>query len=1771
MNLTKLRYTNCHLHSHFSNLKMLDAYWTIDQIIARCKKIWYTAVPLTDHGSVSGHIQLIRKCKEEWLKPIPGCEMYVVDDLEEMKKARDMVPAKKSEEQETDEYQTYKEDIKAKARRKMHFNVLPKNQAWLLAIWELVTQSWTDWMYFKPSIDWKALEKHKENLWLWTACESGPLGRSLEHEKFLGTRKIEEIKFEFEEEKEELENELFLLKKNLVDWSNLELDDKILKVEETIREKESNLEKQTKEITIEWKKKAEESLKKKLLELKEMFWENLYVEMIPIYDERANWIYLLTYKVAKELWVLIVATNDSHYPEKKDSKYQDVLYCTNLRRSNSTIMFNDPERKRYSPELFYIHSAEEMFHEMVSCFPTIPEEDIYEMINNSQIIVDWTELVVEPKVPAVAYREINDIEGTKWTNLYAKLVELLEYGWKFREFDKLDGVTQKKYSDRMRREIWVISNKGYIDYFLIMRDIMNWCDTDRPFIENYDKWYELNWEHFYPWKEKKELYQELLNNTNLLSLKTPIATWIARGSAGWSIVTYLLQITNINPMPWKLLFERFLDYTRGDVYYKLNFESYSKPQFLKDYPEENLERIRELEKKYKPLLKEKKELLIWNKKTWVIWTNSWYHWLQFTRENWLLMHNQKFSREKEYFYTILDKYINWEIKQSNTNSENSLLAWNLGITTKEPNWDFVVNLTDIPDIDADFEDSRRDLVYLYLIHRYGIHNSCRISTYGEIKDKSGLDMLVRIFWEKDPYDEKWEKTKPEILKDIKDLKERIEEYKKENDIKSTAAIKWKDVKYFLDVYNRGEDWKILEPLEINKDENWNIIYWDYYWAKYCADKYSWIWEFWESMFWQVIAMWQHAAWMIVHNKPIVQYWAMYSNKDKQTWEMIPVIAWDKVESESMGLMKLDILWLNTCWNLREVNELVEKRHWFKHHWQRIPKVFEDEKTIDLLHKGDVSWLFQLEGGTMLWLTKHISPNNLEDVVMINAWGRPGPLEYIHSLKYKEKKEVMMKAKENWIEDITLEKYIIPVNINWNEKEEELNKLLKRNKEIKIENEEKLKRNQILEKEYKDKLLKIARKIPLEKREDNHEMFIPFYFNNEIYKEITKERYWLIIYQEDIMAISRRMCLYDDKMVWKIRKMVWKATYGWLDDLEWDFIWRLINNAGLTPENAKNLWDYIKGFWTYCFNKAHAEAYAMLAWIQGYYKANYPLEFYAWTLKTLPENSEDKINLLLKDYKIHWYDLLAPDINLSKTNFEINKDLETWKEAIRVWLLYIKWLGWKQAEEIIRKQPFEGYKDFIKKIDKRIVNAWVRQICKDIWLFNNVWGAPLIEEKLVPAIEFIEFIWDFPEVFQDLINNYSHENLNDLYLQFWVKEDKLPIDLSTKNNDTKLTLDFYKKIITKIKSKINSLANWIEKEKINKSEIKIDIWFKEILLTLKDKIDLLNKENLIELKEELNIIKKNENLIFKYLIQMNSDYDKLLKQQKLLAKVKWKKENSEKGIREWITKDEKNIISNLCNLIWLENPTISKENIKEEKDLIEKQLLIEIDLIEKNSMRKMEKDHYEKYLEIEKIKEDNKKYKEIIESKLIEIYNERMINLLKEMSIITKDIIKSLNIDQWLHIIKIDNEKAINHCPIMLNVDLSKYKRILEHFKPGWYLRLKQIDDLEDIKFWITVWMIRTFEVKTWDLRETQWKVFCELMVWEKISRLFINWIVYKKYQEFFENLKVADTVIITFKKSNRFPVIAVDEIFDLPTFFNRVVENDLSKGPLTLLEKKLLN
>lgn len=1230
-----MQYTNLHQHSHYSNLGMLDAYGTVEQIVQRAKDIGYTGVALTDHGSVSWHIELIQLCEQENLKPICGCEMYIVDDLQEMIQVREKNIEKPKDLLESDEnLELEKQRIdnqKDRARKKYHFNVLAKNQRGLEALWKLVSQSYEEGFYFKPTLDWSYFEEHKDNLLFWSACEIGILWRSLDtiKLKYLVDSQIPDSQYPaFEEE-------------------------------------------------------CKGQLRERFDFLIEKFGENFYVEILPIPEDRARWKFLLIYQVAREKNILTICTNDSHAPTKEDTIYQDMLYCANLRRSDTKMTYNTVGRPQYTPGLFYMHSAEEMLERMATTFPEISREEIIELMNNSQKVVDKIEAVRVPKISAVTYSDINDTPENR-LNLYKEIKRIIGEGWKKRKLNERLTPDQKKiYQQRIISELEVILNKGYIDYFMIMADVMNWCETDRPYIENFELWYRRDARHLYPGKSEKEVW-DILNEKGYFEKKKPIGTGIARGSAGWSLVAYLMSITNIDPIPWALLFERFIDYTRWNVYYNLDFRTYSKEQFKKDYPEEDSNRLEQL-KKYIPEIQEKADNFLQ--------THTWYDKTQIGREFWLLEHNQKFSREQEYFLTVYEKVKNKEITEKvKKNESNSILAYVLGIVENEPQADFKVALTDIPDIDSDFEDARRDEVYVYLRNRWGYHNTCRIATYTILKDKSAIDMLARIFPTEDKY--------------VRELKEAIEEYKKANEISTLKSLKVHDFENFFPTLSTELRMNIEFLPHIPRLLN------------------------------QVIALWMHPAGMIVHNNPVSNYGAIYQNKDRETGERVAVLCWDSVLAESLWLMKLDILWLNTVTNIKTINRIVKKRHNFDHHWQDIPNLFEDENTKQLM-KDAKKWrgLFQLEGSVMLALGMKVKPDNFEEVIFVNAGWRPGPLRQAMTL--------------------------------WDIKEGTLQ---------------------------------------------------PYYYNNETYRSITETRGWMLIYQEDIMQVSRLMCKYDDAMVWKIRKIIAKSKKQDLDDLEPDFKARLIKYSHMSEEGAQRFWDSMKEFWRYAFNKAHSEAYSLLAYIQGYYKANYPLEFYAGMLKTLWQasgvtvgTSKDKIYMLLKDYEEEGYKILSPDINKSQGNFFIDFDETDKREYIRVWFTYIKGIKEKPALEIVSKQPYNSYEDFIERIDRRVVNAAKLNALKKLGVFNTIGGAPDIDEKLVDPLSHLENTQAALELLTKICREENYvdgENIHfcgedyvELLTLLDYKEDV--IEEAKSNTTQELSIEFIKKIRTKLVSRLKS--------------------------------------------------------------------------------------------------------------------------------------------------------------------------------------------------------------------------------------------------------------------------------------------------------------------------------------------------------------------------------
>jgi len=197
--------------------------------------------------------------------------------------------------------------------------------------------------------------------------------------------------------------------------------------------------------------------------------------------------------MSRELDIPLVATNDVHYTYADDAKPHDILLCLQTGKKLA-----DEDRMRYEGGQYYVKSEDEMR----LLFPYA-----IEALENTQKIADRCHVEIEFGVTKLPHFEVP--EGY---DSWSYLNKLCQDGMKERYPDD-DGTLQ----ERLTYELSVIQKMGYVDYFLIVWDYINYAR-----------------EH-------------------------GISVGPGRGSAAGSIVSYCLHITNIDPIKYQLLFERFLN------------------------------------------------------------------------------------------------------------------------------------------------------------------------------------------------------------------------------------------------------------------------------------------------------------------------------------------------------------------------------------------------------------------------------------------------------------------------------------------------------------------------------------------------------------------------------------------------------------------------------------------------------------------------------------------------------------------------------------------------------------------------------------------------------------------------------------------------------------------------------------------------------------------------------------------------------------------------------------------------------------------------------------------------------------------------------------------------------------------------------------------------------------------------------------------------------------------------------------------------------------
>lgn len=203
-------------------------------------------------------------------------------------------------------------------------------------------------------------------------------------------------------------------------------------------------------------------------------------------------------------------------------------------------------------------------------------------------------------------------------------------------------------------------------------------------------------------------------------------------------------------------------------------------------------------------------------------------------------------------------------------------------------------------------------------------------------------------------------------------------------------------------------------------------------------------------------------------------------------------------------------------------------------------------------------------------------------------------------------------------------------------------------------------------------------------------------------EILDTTYGLIVYQEQVMAIARKVAGYTLAQADLLRRAMGKKKKEILDK-EFEGFEKGMLDSGYSKEAIKTLWDILVPFADYAFNKAHSATYGVIAYWTAYLKANYPAEYMAALLTTNSDN-KDKSAIYLAECRRMGITVLPPDVNESEREFApVGQDIRFGLGAIRN-------VGANVVDAIIKarkeKGKFVDFSDFLRKIDATACNKKV---------------------------------------------------------------------------------------------------------------------------------------------------------------------------------------------------------------------------------------------------------------------------------------------------------------------------------------------------------------------------------------------------------------------------------------------------------------------------------
>jgi DNA polymerase-3 subunit alpha len=311
-----------------------------------------------------------------------------------------------------------------------------------------------------------------------------------------------------------------------------------------------------------------------------------------------------------------------------------------------------------------------------------------------------------------------------------------------------------------------------------------------------------------------------------------------------------------------------------------------------------------------------------------------------------------------YFLVVAD-FISWakgqgiRVGPGRGSAAGSMASYAMGITELDPLAHGLIferflnpERVSMPDVDVDFDDRRRPEVIRYVTEKYGDDRVAQIVTYGTIKAKQALKDSSRVLGMPYSVGEKLTKAMPPAImgKDISlgDVTNKnAERYKEAADLRGIIETDADAAKVFetaLGIENLKRQWGV------------------------------------------------HAAGVIMSAEPLLDVLPIMKRED----DGAIITQFDQPPLESLGLIKMDFLGLRNLTVIEDALRMIEANTGHKLIIEDLD-LDADQKTYDLLARGDTLGVFQLDGGAMRALLKQLKPTNFEDISAVIALYRPGPM------------------------------------------------------------------------------------------------------------------------------------------------------------------------------------------------------------------------------------------------------------------------------------------------------------------------------------------------------------------------------------------------------------------------------------------------------------------------------------------------------------------------------------------------------------------------------------------------------------------------------------------------------------------------------------------------------------------------------------------------------------------------------------------------------------